>query len=114
MIDGLTIKTIEIYKIIVLKNYVRYLFQQFFLFLKTSLYSTLVYDFFYISEKKICKLTFHLEGWTEFAFAMLETSKIILIKNLSFIFNSNSDDSGGIIKHMYCMWHTGLWKISNR
>ena len=32
-------------------------------------------------------MLFNLEGWTEFAFAMLETSKIILIKILSLIFN---------------------------
>lgn len=32
-------------------------------------------------------MPFNLEGWTEFAFAMLETSKIILIKILSLIFN---------------------------
>ena len=32
-------------------------------------------------------MPFTLEGWTEFAFAMLETSKIVLIKILSLILN---------------------------
>lgn len=39
-------------------------------------------------------MPFDLESWTEFAVAMLEGSKIILIKNLSLIFISNSEDAG--------------------